>query len=157
MSPLTGSFIGEVEIALRCGEPVRRLFILGLPRDRISGHKSSGPAFSEPAAQAIVERGGVIDDFKLEVVLHAAASYRDSDIYIGGAGANVLGLAVNVRNCQRLKVKRMIYLQTAPCDGDPVEQTITLNHPNEPSKSSYAISKTYCRNACETAWTSSVS
>lgn len=84
----------------------------------------------------------VFDDFRPEIVLHAAASYKDPDNYIGDAATNVFGTAVAVRNCQRLKVRRLIYLQTALCYGDPVEQPITLNHPIEPSKSSYAISKT---------------
>ena len=84
----------------------------------------------------------VFDDFRPEVVLHAAASYKDPDNYLGDAATNVLGTAVTVRNCQRLKVSRLVYLQTALCYGDPVEQPITLAHPIEPSKSSYAISKT---------------
>jgi UDP-glucose 4-epimerase len=75
-------------------------------------------------------------------VLHAAASYKDPDNYLGDAATNALGTAVTVRNCQRLKVGRVVYLQTALCYGDPVEQPITLAHPIEPSKSSYAISKT---------------
>ena len=82
------------------------------------------------------------DDFKPDVVLHAAASYKDPDNYTGDAGTNVLGTAVTVRHSQRLKVRRLVYLQTALCYGDPVEQPITLAHPIEPSKSSYAISKT---------------
>src|SRR5262249_1045859 len=82
------------------------------------------------------------DDFKPDVVLHAAASYKDPDNYIGDANTNVLGTAITVSNTQRLKVKRLIYLQTALCYGDPVEQPITVKHPLEPSKSSYAISKT---------------
>lgn len=82
------------------------------------------------------------DDFRPDVVLHAAASYKDPDNTTGDATTNVLGTAVTVRNCQRLKVRRLIYLQTALCYGDPVEQPITLTHPIEPSKSSYAISKT---------------
>ena len=82
------------------------------------------------------------DDFKPEIVLHAAASYKDPDNFVGDAGANVLGTAVTVRNCQRLKIRRIVYLQTALCYGDPIEQPITLKHPIEPSKSSYAISKT---------------
>jgi UDP-glucose 4-epimerase len=82
------------------------------------------------------------DDFRPEVVLHAAASYKDPDNYTGDAGTNVLGTAVTVRHSQRLKVRRLVYLQTALCYGDPVEQPITLAHPIEPSKSSYAISKT---------------
>lgn len=82
------------------------------------------------------------DDFRPDVVLHAAASYKDPDNYTGDAGTNVLGTAVTVRHAQRLKVRRLVYLQTALCYGDPVEQPITLAHPIEPSKSSYAISKT---------------
>src|SRR5690606_37026460 len=39
-------------------------------------------------------------------------------------------------------VNRLIYFQTALCYGIPQEQPITLNHPIEPSLSSYAISKT---------------
>jgi UDP-glucose 4-epimerase len=82
------------------------------------------------------------DDFRPEVVLHAAASYKDPDNYVGDAATNVLGTAITVSNCRRLNVRRLIYLQTALCYGDPVEQPITLNHRIEPSKSSYAISKT---------------
>jgi UDP-glucose 4-epimerase len=82
------------------------------------------------------------DEFRPEVVLHAAASYKDPDNYTGDAATNVLGTATTVRHSQRLKVKRLVYLQTALCYGDPVEQPITLAHPIEPSKSSYAISKT---------------
>lgn len=82
------------------------------------------------------------DDFRPEVVLHAAASYKDPENYAGDAATNVLGTAITVKESKRLKVQRLIYLQTALCYGDPVEQPITLNHPIEPSKSSYAISKT---------------
>jgi UDP-glucose 4-epimerase len=82
------------------------------------------------------------DDFRPEVVLHAAASYKDPDNHTGDAGTNVLGTALTVQNARRVKVGRVVYLQTALCYGDPVEQPITLGHPIEPSKSSYAISKT---------------
>lgn len=82
------------------------------------------------------------DGFRPEVVLHAAASYKDPENYAGDAGTNVLGTALTVRESQRVNARRLIYLQTALCYGDPVEQPITLNHPIEPSKSSYAISKT---------------
>lgn len=82
------------------------------------------------------------DEFKPEVVLHAAASYKDPDNYIGDARTNVAGTAVVVKNAIRSGVRRVVYLQTALCYGDPIEQPITLAHPIEPSKSSYAISKT---------------
>lgn len=82
------------------------------------------------------------DDFRPDAVLHAAASYKDPDNITGDAATNVLGTVVTIRNCQRLKIRRLIYLQTALCYGDPVEQPITLGHPIAPGKSSYAISKT---------------
>jgi UDP-glucose 4-epimerase len=82
------------------------------------------------------------DEFQPQIVLHAAASYKDPENHVGDAATNVFGTAITVKQCQRLKVRRLIYLQTALCYGDPVEQPITLSHPIEPSKSSYAISKT---------------
>ena len=84
----------------------------------------------------------IFDDFKPEVVLHAAASYKDPDNFIGDAATNVLGSAITVKNCLHLKVRRLIYLQTSLCYGEPMEQPITINHRIEPSNSSYAISKT---------------
>ncbi|MGQ0525728.1 MAG: NAD-dependent epimerase/dehydratase family protein [Betaproteobacteria bacterium] len=89
---------------------------------------------------ALMQR--TFEDFRPEVVLHAAASYKDPENYVGDAATNVLGTAITVKECKRLKAKRLVYLQTALCYGDPVEQPITLDHPIEPSKSSYAISKT---------------
>ena len=84
----------------------------------------------------------LFDDFKPEVVLHAAASYKDPENYIGDADTNARGTAVTVKCAKQAGVRRLIYLQTALCYGDPIEQPITLKHPIEPSKSSYAISKT---------------
>lgn len=82
------------------------------------------------------------DDFKPEVILHAAASYKDPNNFIGDAATNTLGTAITVQNAVRVRVRRLVYLQTALCYGDPQEQPITLAHPLDPGKSSYAISKT---------------
>jgi UDP-glucose 4-epimerase len=84
----------------------------------------------------------VYDDFKPEVVVHAAASYKDPENYIGDAATNTLGSAIVVSHAKRTGVKRLLYCQTALCYGDPQEQPITLSHPIRPDKSSYAISKT---------------
>ncbi|MDP7578336.1 MAG: NAD-dependent epimerase/dehydratase family protein [SAR202 cluster bacterium] len=80
--------------------------------------------------------------FQPEVVVHAAASYKDPDDYISDMQTNGVGTAVVVKESRKHEVKRLIYLQTALCYGDPQEQPITLGHPMEPSGSSYAISKT---------------
>ncbi|HEX9364520.1 MAG TPA: NAD-dependent epimerase/dehydratase family protein [Candidatus Dormibacteraeota bacterium] len=83
------------------------------------------------------------DEHRPEVVVHAAASYKDPDNWYGDAMTNVVGTVNVVRASERLRVDRLIYLQTALGYGlHPVEQPITLNHPLNPGGSSYAISKT---------------
>jgi UDP-glucose 4-epimerase len=83
------------------------------------------------------------DGFKPELVVHAAASYKDPDDWFEDAQTNVTGSA-NV--CMAAKASgcgRIIYFQTALCYGvKPLEQPITLDHPLRPYDSSYAISKT---------------
>ncbi len=83
------------------------------------------------------------DEHRPEVVVHAAASYKDPDNWYGDALTNVVGTANVVRAAERLGVRRFIYLQTALGYGlHPLEQPITLKHPLHPGGSSYAISKT---------------
>lgn len=85
----------------------------------------------------------LFDEFKPEVVVHAAAAYRDPDDWAEDARTNVLGSANVVQASKRTGVKRLIYFQTALGYGlKPMEQPITLNHPLKPEGSSYAISKT---------------
>lgn len=83
------------------------------------------------------------DEFQPDQVIHAAASYKDPHNWAEDTRTNVLGTANVVQAAERLKVKRLIYFQTALCYGlHPLEQPITLNHPIRPEGSSYAISKT---------------
>lgn len=78
-----------------------------------------------------------------EIVVHAAASYKDPSNWAEDARTNVLGTALVTQAAERARVKRLIYFQTALCYGlHPIEQPITLNHPVRPEGSSYAISKT---------------
>jgi len=95
---------------------------------------------------SIADRGLVdstFEEHRPEVVVHAAASYKDPDNWHGDALTNVVGTVNVVRASERLKVGRFIYFQTALGYGlHPLEQPITLNHPLQPSGSSYAISKT---------------
>jgi len=82
-------------------------------------------------------------DFGPEVVVHAAASYKDPNDWAEDARTNVLGSALVTKATESVGARRLIYLQTALCYGlKPVEQPITLNHPIRPGDSSYAISKT---------------
>ena len=86
---------------------------------------------------------GLIGDFRPDVVIHTAASYKDPDDWHGDALTNCVGSANVARACRDYKVGRLIYFQTALCYGTkPQEQPITLGHPLNPANSSYAISKT---------------
>jgi UDP-glucose 4-epimerase len=90
---------------------------------------------------ALVDKA--FEQHKPEVVVHAAASYKDPDNWYGDALTNVVGTVNVVRASERLGVGRFIYLQTALGYGlHPLEQPITLAHPLQPGGSSYAISKT---------------
>ena len=78
-----------------------------------------------------------------EVVVHAAASYKDPDNWYEDALTNVAGTANVVQASERAGARRFIYFQTALGYGlKPLEQPITLDHPLRPGGSSYAISKT---------------
>jgi UDP-glucose 4-epimerase len=84
----------------------------------------------------------LFSDFKPEIVIHAAASYKDPDNWIEDTSTNTMGGAIVIQKCQKYKVQRLIYFQTALCYGNaPTEQPVTLDSPMNP-ESSYAISKT---------------
>jgi UDP-glucose 4-epimerase len=93
------------------------------------------------ADSALVEH--LFDEFGPDVVVHAAASYKDPDDWDEDARTNALGTANVVQAAERGQVGRFVYFQTALCYGlHPTEQPISLSHPLDPSASSYAISKT---------------
>jgi UDP-glucose 4-epimerase len=85
----------------------------------------------------------LLGEFKPEVVVHTAASYKDPDDWETDALVNAVGTANIARGCKTHKVGRLIYFQTALCYGTkPMQQPIGLDHPINPVNSSYAISKT---------------
>jgi UDP-glucose 4-epimerase len=101
----------------------------------------------------IVVEGSIADDDAVseafaasgdpDVVIHAAAAYKDPEAWAEDTRTNVLGTVNVVRASETAGVGRLIYFQTALCYGlKPLEQPITLSHPIRPEGSSYAISKT---------------
>jgi len=85
----------------------------------------------------------LMQDCRPDLVVHAAASYKDPHNWVEDALTNVMGTAITCQAMQKADVKRLIYFQTALCYGlKPIEQPVTLNHPILPRGSSYAISKT---------------
>ncbi|MES2142217.1 MAG: NAD-dependent epimerase/dehydratase family protein [Pseudomonadota bacterium] len=84
-----------------------------------------------------------VADFKPELIIHAAASYKNPDDWQEDTKTNVLGTVNVVQAAQKNHCGRIIYFQTALCYGlKPEQQPITLDHPLNPANSSYAITKT---------------
>ncbi|MFC1606576.1 NAD-dependent epimerase/dehydratase family protein [Candidatus Latescibacterota bacterium] len=84
---------------------------------------------------------GLFDEFGPDHVIHAAAAYKDPENLSEDINANIEGTINIVRASLRQQVKRIIYLQTALCYGQPKEHPVTLSHPLSPF-TSYSISKT---------------
>ncbi|MEA2238771.1 MAG: UDP-glucose 4-epimerase [Thermoanaerobaculia bacterium] len=83
----------------------------------------------------------VTNSFKPDVLVHAAASYRNPDDWEADISTNILGTARVVQAAAQARVRRLIYFQTALCYGlHPAERPIRRSHPLMPA-SSYAISK----------------
>src|SRR5262249_38240519 len=81
--------------------------------------------------------------YRPEVVVHAAASYKDPAAWADDIRTNVLGTAHVAQAAAQVGVVRLIYFQTALCYGlRPREQPVTLRHPLRAEGSSYAVSKT---------------
>jgi UDP-glucose 4-epimerase len=110
-------------------------------RDTLHQHDHLRLVEETIADTALVD--GLFDEFKPDVVVHAAASYKDPTDWDEDSRTNALGTANVVQAAERSGVGRLVYFQTALCYGlHPVEQPITLTHPLDPKDSSYAISKT---------------
>lgn len=83
----------------------------------------------------------VFDEAKPEVVVHAAASYKDPQNWEEDVATNVAGTALVLKQALRHSIRRLVYFQTSLCYGKTQTQPITIDHRIQP-ESSYAISKT---------------
>ena len=139
-SGLVGSTI--IDLLLARGDAVLAIdnFATGR-RDNLAPHPNLTLVEDSIVSAATVDR--LVGDFRPDVVIHTAASYKDPDDWQGDALTNCVGSANVAQACRTHKVARLIYFQTALCYGtNPREQPITLDHPIDPAGSSYAISKT---------------
>jgi UDP-glucose 4-epimerase len=110
-------------------------------RDNLTGHENLTLVEGSIADPAVVD--GAFSRFRPDVVVHAAASYKDPENWSEDVRTNVLGTAHVVKASQATQVKRFVYFQTALCYGlQPLEQPISLSHPIRANGSSYAVSKT---------------
>jgi UDP-glucose 4-epimerase len=93
------------------------------------------------ADKAIIDRW--VSDFRPDVIVHCAASYKDPNDWYSDSLTNAVGGANLISAAKEQGVPRFIYFQTSLCYGlKPLEQPITLNHPINPDNSSYSITKT---------------
>ena len=110
-------------------------------REHLKDHPKLQVVIDTISDKGLVER--LVDEFKPEVIVHTAASYKDPEDWYNDALTNVVGGANLVQAAKAHKVGRFIYFQTALCYGvKPLQQPIRLDHPKFPANSSYAISKT---------------
>ncbi|MCW5692471.1 MAG: NAD-dependent epimerase/dehydratase family protein [Pseudolabrys sp.] len=110
-------------------------------RDNLAQHNKVKLVEDTIADGALVD--GLFEEFKPEVVVHTAASYKDPEDWGTDALVNAAGTANIARACKNHKVERLVYFQTALCYGTkPIQSPIRLDHPICPVNSSYAISKT---------------
>jgi UDP-glucose 4-epimerase len=109
----------------------------------------TGDAANFPAEAELIERDiaegveDVVEEMRPEIVVHAAASYKDGANWTGDVRTNALATAMLVQACERVGgVERFVYFQTALCYGNaPQNQPVRVGDPLVP-ESSYAISKT---------------
>jgi nucleoside-diphosphate-sugar epimerase len=131
-----------VEMLLERGDEVLGLDNLATGRrEHLPSHDRLRLEIGSIAERERVDR--LVKEFKPDVLVHTAASYKDPEDWHSDALTNVVGGANLVQAAKKYKVGRFIYFQTALCYGvKPLQQPIRLDHPKRPGNSSYAISKT---------------
>jgi UDP-glucose 4-epimerase len=110
-------------------------------REHLPEHESLSLTIGSIADAPLVDR--LVAQFKPDVLVHCAASYKDPADWLTDNLTNCVGGALLIQAAQRYGVRRFIYFQTSLCYGlKPLHQPIRLDHPKNPANSSYAISKT---------------
>jgi UDP-glucose 4-epimerase len=85
--------------------------------------------------------GKAFSEFRPEVVIHSAASYKDPENWQEDALTNVQGTIEVVRASEKAAVARLINFQTVLCYGKSNVSPIPVDHPVAPF-TSYGITKT---------------
>ena len=109
-SGLVGSTI--IDMLLARGDEVLAIdnFATGR-RDNLAPHPKLRLVEDSIADRRVVD--ALVGDFRPDVVIHTAASYKDPDDWEADALTNCVGTANVARACKDHKVDRLIYFQTA--------------------------------------------
>jgi nucleoside-diphosphate-sugar epimerase len=131
-----------IELLLQRGNEVVTIDNLATGRrEHLAEHPRLRVVIGSIADKSLVER--LVGEQRPDVVVHAAASYKDPDDWYNDTLTNCVGGANVVDAAKRHGAQRIIYFQTALCYGiRPQQHPIRLDHPRVPAGSSYAISKT---------------
>ena len=135
-----GSHIAELFLAR--GDEVVSIdnFATGRP-EHLSEHPNLKSVEGSIADKGLIDK--LIGDFRPDVIVHTAASYKDPSDWYSDTMTNCVGGANLVNAAKEFGVGRFVYFQTALCYGvKPIEQPVTLDHPINADNSSYSISKT---------------
>lgn len=130
------------ELLLERGDQVLAIDNLATGRrEHLADHPKLQVTIGSIADAGLVDR--LVADFRPDVLIHTAASYKDPHDWQEDNLTNCVGGGNLIQSAQRHGVGRFIYFQTALCYGlRPLQQPIRLDHPKNPANSSYAISKT---------------
>lgn len=130
------------ELLLERGDQVLVVDNLSTGRiEHLAEHKNLTVIIDSIANAGLLDR--IMGDFKPDVVLHTAASYKNPDDWYNDTLTNCVGGSNIIRSAINNSVKRFIYLQTALCYGlIPEHQPIDIDHTKNPASTSYAITKT---------------
>ncbi len=135
-----GSHVAE--LLLKRGDQVIAIDNLATGRrEHLEDHPNLKVIIDTIADETLVD--SVVKEFKPDVIVHTAASYKDPDDWYSDSMTNCVGGSNLIHAAKEFGVKRFIYFQTALCYGvKPLQQPIRLDHPKFPANSSYAITKT---------------
>jgi nucleoside-diphosphate-sugar epimerase len=110
-------------------------------REHLQEHSKLRVVIDTIANKSLVD--SLVAEFRPDVIVHTAASYKDPDDWYNDTLTNCVGGANMIHAAKEYGVGRFIYFQTALCYGvKPLHQPIRLDHPKFPANSSYAITKT---------------
>lgn len=135
-----GSHIAEM--LLERGDEVMAIDNLATGRrEHLSSHPNLSVIIDTISDKNLIDR--LFAEFKPDIVIHTAASYKDPNDWYNDTLTNCVGGSNVIKAAKDFGVKRFIYFQTALCYGvKPLQQPIKLDHPKFPANSSYAITKT---------------
>jgi UDP-glucose 4-epimerase len=130
------------ELLLQRGDQVLAIDNLATGRrEHLADHANLKVVIDTIANKELVDK--LVSEFRPEVIVHTAASYKDPSDWYNDSLTNCVGGSNMIHAAKEFGAKRFIYFQTALCYGvKPLQQPIRLDHPKFPANSSYAITKT---------------